>query len=239
LFFLYDSKENYNKRKLPKDILYTIVEILIPHQIITRCSISKMFNKLCKDKQFWKFYANTKYIPKLNYDTLLNIVLISYIVVMDDILEYITWLTPDLLNKAEKQIEYDRIEDDNSEDSIEYDTERLTDSDWNKIIFNNPVKLSVPDYTFLNTNPSTREYGYKKIILYPDKEYGSTLRHVLEQIYRNMNGLSTTDNLIPSNKLYGKNVRIRHNFFEGLKYDTETDTFEPEMGNCGLVLFLN
>ncbi len=78
------------------------------------------------------------------------------------------------------------------------DFRQIIEKDYNKIVFRDPVIINVRHFAEL----SIPLRGFELI---PDTPVGSTLEHTLDQIYREMYGLSDDDELLPAIETVGYN----------------------------------
>ncbi len=106
-----------------------------------------------------------------------------------------------------------------AEDDIDekYNTEFkiLTDKEYQKIVFRDPVKIFIPFLGADYYDEDIDDYPAKKFILKPDTPVGSTLKHTLEKVYRKMYGLNNKEKLKDAGDIFGEEFYYKSPYFEG------------------------
>lgn len=126
------------------------------------------------------------------------------------------------------------------------DYNHISEDEYKKIVFKEPVNIGIPKLIKekgedLDGMRILKDYGiFKKgdlvivdepweddpqyiLEVIPNTTYGSTLRHVLDSIYRGIWGLPS-DEKRPITELIS-NVDIPHGYFEGLKLPTKDQDY--------------
>ncbi len=117
-------------------------------------------------------------------------------------------------------------------DELKQEWVDLNPEDYNKIVFKKPVKIEVDHHGRLDA-PTSEDFEEDRIIftLEPDTPAGSTLRHVLTEIYRHMFELRDDELNKTIRQIGGEDVYIGHPYFEGLTYNDKTGVYEASYGS--------
>lgn len=117
----------------------------------------------------------------------------------------------------------------------------LSEKDLKKIVFRGPVKIGVPFYDEIRNEWIVDEYEYIEkydyeinvFILQPNTPVGSTVGHVLEQIYRHMFGFKANEPLKSIAEISANpDFYVSHSYFEGLEKPSQNrDYYEILLGS--------
>jgi hypothetical protein len=221
--------------QIPKDVLLETLYKSDYEGIVKLCRTSQQFNKICEDDKFWENYAKRNNIGRDSlfprggwkeavkyYGKISRFSIPMY----GRILGNINWI----MIEYPDNLEYDP---DYGSDFGGHDFIPIPKEEYNKIILKGPVKVAIPH---LEKGEDTMEilqnYGkFKKgdevmmeepwvdekqyiIEIKPNTNYGSTLIHVLDSIYRGIWGLPENENRDLEDLI--DNVYMPHPYFEGL-----------------------
>lgn len=113
----------------------------------------------------------------------------------------------------------------------------LTAKDFRKIVFRGPVEIEVPDYSIIRRESIESESDLKMpeskvFTLHPDTPVGSTLGHVLEEIYRHIYGLRDNEKLMSIAELsIYPDFYISHSYWEGMTLDPSNTYYRVDLGS--------
>jgi hypothetical protein len=159
---------------LPTDVKW---ETLLPmdyYDVVNVCKTSKQFKKICDDERFWRLYGERRNWHKdLPEDTWRQTA----------ILNTLGKLKPSALAEIEWQL-------------TDIPTAKgigIPPKDLSKILFREPITIAIP---YFDEEKGWFEVNRSKVIqITPDTPVGSTLKHVLNSIYKGMWGSRPKENI--------------------------------------------
>lgn len=228
---------------IPRDILFETLFKLDYEDVVKTCRTSTIFNKICQDERFWKDYAFRHNIKRENSDETWRIT-VKYHGKMSRfsseingrVLTGIVWI----LTKLPDNLYFRERNNGNVRDIP------IPKEEYNKIVFRKVVYVAIPkliegneedpegmfiienygqfkkwDSVFLDEPlPGEPQYVIK---IKPNTTYGSTLKHVLNLIYKGIWGLPMSGTR-PLSELIG-NIRFLRIYFGGLQIPSKKENY--------------
>ena len=241
---------------IPRDVLLITLYGLDYDSVVRTCRTSKQLNRVCEDERFWQEYAKRNNLKKFDPNDTWKITaqkaskeLSSFATpIRGKILGAVHWILTEDPNKG---LTFDTSHGSNFGGDEDYP---LSDKQYNEIIFRGPVKVSIPYLTNEESEDErakmivTESFGKFKegdevyveepwadedqyiIEIKPNTKYGSTLRHVIDSIYRGIWGLPKNEKRQLSDLI--DDIYIPHAYFEGLGLpQKEEDFYTLSAGN--------
>ncbi len=203
---------------LPPDIIRLLLVCLDFCDIYSFFRMSKKYYRLSDDESFWKSYSITRELPV----SLKDQALLDYLghfkdnrLVIDDSGDTIEWLTSQ--SPSINSVDINRTE---------Y-RDFISERDLKEIFFRKEVTMQVPyrgrpEKLQKNAKRDKLDRRKKIFILKPNTSVGSTLKHVFNEIYKNMYNLKD-DEISKDLETLGIQLSDKEKLEYGLIYDIVND----------------